>query len=79
MQNAQIAQLIEKTLDAEVYVEGDGCHFSVTIISEQFTGLSRLKRQQTVYQLLNPYIESGDVHAVNMKTYTRQEWNNNHG
>ena len=57
-----------------VQVEGDGYHYDLTIVSDAFLGKSRVARQQWVYARLNDYITSGRLHAVNMKTWTKIEW-----
>jgi acid stress-induced BolA-like protein IbaG/YrbA len=57
-----------------VLIESDGSHFLLTIVSDEFEGLSKIKRQQKVYACLNEYISNGSMHAVSMKTYTPVEW-----
>jgi acid stress-induced BolA-like protein IbaG/YrbA len=57
-----------------LHVEGDGRHFDAIIVSDQFEGLSTLKRQQRVYGFLNELITQGQLHAFSMKTYTPKEW-----
>jgi len=54
-------------------VIGDGQHFEAVIVSEEFTGLSRIQRQQRVNKTLGARI-TGDIHALSMKTFTPQEW-----
>ncbi|OED41094.1 cell division protein BolA [Endozoicomonas sp. (ex Bugula neritina AB1)] len=68
--------LEEKISGAEVLVEGEGCDFRVTIISDEFQGKMPVKRQQMVYAHLNPLIASGEIHAVTMVTKTRAELGN---
>ncbi len=51
--------------------EGES-HFAVTIISEKFTGLSRVARHKLVYDALRDELNSG-VHALRMKTLTPEE------
>ena len=46
---------------------------AVEIVSDVFEGLSRVKRQQLVYKALNERIESGEIHAVSMRTYSPEE------
>ena len=58
----------------DVIIGGDDYHIQLTIIAAQFSGLAKIKRQQAVYAVLNPYIQQGDLHAVTMKTYTPEEW-----
>jgi acid stress-induced BolA-like protein IbaG/YrbA len=45
------------------------------LVSEAFSGLSRVKRQQLVYSFLNEKINSGEIHAVSMKCLTPEENN----
>lgn len=59
--------------DCQVSVEGDGGKFLVTVIGDVFAGLNPVKRQQLVYQHLNPHIQSGAVHAVSMQLHTPEE------
>lgn len=58
---------------AEVAVGGDGYHVDLTVISDVFDGLSRLKRQQAVYATLDAAIRSGALHAVNIHASTVAE------
>ncbi len=51
----------------------DGDKLAVTIVSEQFEGLNRVKRQQKIYVLLDELIKSGEIHAVSMVTRTPEE------
>ena len=77
---AAIKALIEDSLiGAEALVEGDGRHFEAIIISEAFTGRSRLQRQQLVYQFLGDEFTQGRIHALSMKTYTPEEWESMNG
>ena len=54
-------------------VIGDGQHFEAVIVSEEFAGLSRIQRQQRVNKTLGDRM-TGDIHALSMKTFTPQEW-----
>lgn len=75
MDNVSLQALIQEALpDAMVIVEGDGQHFQAIIVSEQFAQQSRVQRQQVVYKALGDSFQSGALHALNMKTYTPQEW-----
>jgi acid stress-induced BolA-like protein IbaG/YrbA len=55
-----------------ITVEGDLYHVQITIADNSFVGLSRLKREQAVYQHLQPYISSGVLHAVTLKTLVQE-------
>jgi acid stress-induced BolA-like protein IbaG/YrbA len=62
--------------DGVVYVKasGDGYHYELTVVSNQFEGMRTLLRQQWVYDKLQNYITSGALHALTMKTWTEAEW-----
>ena len=54
-------------------VEGDGEHFEAIIVSSQFVGKSHIQRQQLVNALLKADFDSGELHALSMKTLTPDE------
>lgn len=58
---------------AHLEVEGDGRHFSATIVSAEFSGLTRIKRHQRVYAALGERMRE-EIHALSMKTLTPEEW-----
>jgi len=75
MDAAQLKQMVEASIaDAQVFVEGGGDRFNITVIAEQFAGLSPVKRQQAVYAGINHLIIDGTIHAVNLQTYTPEQW-----
>ncbi len=47
-------------------------HFKLQIVSEQFTGLSILKRHQLVYQALAELLKT-DIHALSIQAKTPSE------
>ena len=51
----------------------DGTHFEAVIVSEAFSGKSRVQRHQLVYQTLGDRMRA-EIHALSIKTYTPQEW-----
>ncbi len=59
--------------NAQVAVEGDGRHFFATIISDEFSGVSTLKRHRLVYDVLGERMKE-DIHALSIKTYTQAEY-----
>jgi acid stress-induced BolA-like protein IbaG/YrbA len=52
----------------------DGTHFEGTIVSRLFEGLNRVKQHQLVFNALGDKMKS-EIHALSMKTYTPNEWN----
>lgn len=68
------ALLNEKLMGCDINVETNGGHYNVTVVGDIFEGKRPVQRQQLVYSALRDQIAAGDIHAVNMKTYTPQEW-----
>lgn len=67
-------KILEEQLKARVLIETDGRHYKATLISPLFEGQRLLERQQAVNAVINPYLQSGVLHAFSMKTYTETEW-----
>lgn len=51
----------------------DGKHFFLHVVSEQFVGMSPVARSQLVYEILDPYMKTGAIHALRMNLKTPQE------
>lgn len=49
-----------------------GGHFYLTIVSNQFSGKSRIQRHQLIYKELGDMMKS-DIHALSIKAYTPEE------
>ena len=63
---------------AHLEVEGDGQHFRAVIVSEKFSGLSRVRQHQLVYQVLGERMRE-EIHALSLQTYTPEAWAANAG
>lgn len=75
MDAQQIEAILREALDVEeVQAKTDGSHAHVIVVSEAFTDLSRLKREQMVNKPLNAAISDGSIHALTIKTYTPEQW-----
>lgn len=80
MDPLEIETLIRQGLACvDVNVAGDGRHFEALVVSEEFAGLTKVKRQQRVYQTVRPQLDSGELHALSLKTFTPEEWEAQHG
>lgn len=76
----QIETWIRNGLPCEhLVVEGDGHHFQAIIVSAEFAGLTRVKRQQRVYQTVLDKLNSGELHAISLQTLTPEEWRSRNG
>ena len=74
MDESEIRALLAEGLgDCEIQMQVDGARLGMVITAEIFSGLSRVKRQQLIYGLLNDKIGSGEIHAVSMKCLTPAE------
>jgi len=63
--------------DAEVTVEdltGGGDHLQATVVSAAFEGKPKVKQHQLVYSALREAMDSEAIHALALKTYTPQAW-----
>ncbi len=78
MQANEIKQLIETGLtQCTALVEGDdGVHFTACVITSDFAGKNRIQKQQMVYATLGNRIHDGTIHALSIKTFTPDEWQN---
>ena len=75
MQTEAIANLIREGMPgAQVDVTGNGSHFEAVVVSDLFTGKSPLQRQRLVMATVKPQIESGELHALSIKTFTPEQW-----
>ena len=74
MDASQITTELDAELtDCQVTVEGGDGKYLVTVIGDVFEGLNAVKRQQTIYKILNAHITSGAIHAVTMSLMTVTE------
>ncbi len=58
-------------------LSGDGRHWYATIVSPAFAGKRLIERHQQVYATLGRRLQTDEVHALSMKTYTPAEWATN--
>jgi acid stress-induced BolA-like protein IbaG/YrbA len=71
----QLKALITQGLAcAHCALEGDDRHWYATIVSASFEGKRLIQRHQMVYATLGGRMETDEVHALSMKTYTPTEW-----
>ena len=75
MENHEIQTVLMNALPLQqVKVSGDGCQLQVIAVCEMFDGMSRVKKQQSVYAPLKEYIPDNRIHALSIKAFTPQEW-----
>lgn len=77
MNSKQLKSIIEHSMEnAKVFIETqDNVHFKAIIISPKFAKIDqRVKQHQLIYSIINEYINSGEIHAISIKTYSPDEW-----
>ena len=76
MNPEEIKIMIENGLQTSfVRVEGDGSHFEAIVVSDEFEGKMLIERHKLVYGTLGDAMEER-IHALSMKTYTADQWDN---
>ena len=71
----EVKALIEAGMPGStVTVTGDGSKFEATVVSAEFEGKTMVQEQKLVYATVNQEITSGALHALTIKAFTPQEW-----
>ncbi|AEH37949.1 BolA family protein [Halopiger xanaduensis] len=79
MKPDEVEELIESALeDAEATVthardEHDEDHLAATVVSPAFEGLPLVQQHQRVYDALDDHMTT-DIHALELSTYTPEEY-----
>lgn len=75
MTNEELQSIIAAGMPCDhLELTGDGRHWYATIVSSAFEGLRAIQRHQRVYATLGARLQTDEVHALSMKTYTPAEW-----
>jgi acid stress-induced BolA-like protein IbaG/YrbA len=75
MTSEELQTIIAAGLTCEhIELSGDGRHWYATIVSSEFEGKRLIQRHQRVYATLGGRMQTDEVHALSMKTYTPTEW-----
>jgi acid stress-induced BolA-like protein IbaG/YrbA len=75
MTSDELQALISAGLTCEyIQVEGDGRHWTATIVSPEFEGKRRIQRHQRVYETLGAKMRTDEIHALSMHAVTPAEW-----
>ncbi len=73
----QVEAMIKTQLpDAEVWVKdlGGGDHLEAVVVSEAFSGKTRVSQHQLVYSALKEPLASEAIHALALRTFTPTDW-----
>lgn len=70
-----IVKLIESGMPGcQALVTGDGRHFEAVVISDEFEGKTPIQKQRLVMATVKTQLESDELHALSIKTYTQAQW-----
>ena len=72
-------RLTEKFSESFIEVEDmtmNNNHFSILIISDIFNDLSLVDRHKIIYNIFKDELTK-EIHALQIKTYTKNEWKKN--
>ncbi|MFA9486503.1 BolA/IbaG family iron-sulfur metabolism protein [Moraxella haemolytica] len=64
---------------AHLQAANQGNKFEVLIVDAVFEGKRPVQRQQAVYAIVNPHIQSGAMHALTIHALTPDEYNTKKG
>jgi acid stress-induced BolA-like protein IbaG/YrbA len=53
---------------------GTSDHFQVVVIAPAFEGKSMLEQHRLVKGIFDNHIQTGELHALSLKTYTPEQW-----
>lgn len=73
-----IQNLILQALpNAKVQVQDpnrDGQHFAAIVVAPEFEGITMIKQHKLVYGAIQEHLDSGAIHALQLKTYSLSQW-----
>tara|TARA_Y100000768_G_scaffold291828_1_gene225804 strand:- start:431 stop:652 length:222 start_codon:yes stop_codon:yes gene_type:complete len=59
--------------EADISLDGEHCNSKVLIVSEKFEGLNSLQRHKLVLGALKDHFQSGELHALSLRTKSPSE------
>ena len=75
MTSEELQAIISDGLDCQhIELSSDGQHWYATIVSSDFEGQRLIQRHQRVYATLGGRLQTNEVHALSMKSFTPAEW-----
>jgi stress-induced morphogen len=68
-----------ETLASGTYAEvmdltGTQDHYQAIVVSPAFEGKIMIQQHRLVLDLVKPEVDSGEVHALTLKTFTPEQW-----
>ena len=70
---AKIEEQLLRHDSQKIEVVVDGNRANIEVVSDVFSGMSRVARQQLIYSCINDLIQDGRLHAVSITTRALSE------
>ncbi|MDQ1237604.1 MAG: BolA/IbaG family iron-sulfur metabolism protein [Wigglesworthia glossinidia] len=75
MEIKEIKNILKNKLQFnDIHITNNGKYFKITLISDIFSQLNHVQREQMIYKYLKPYIKNNSIHAISIYPYTLKEW-----
>jgi acid stress-induced BolA-like protein IbaG/YrbA len=71
---ARIETLANGTQAEVIDLTGTQDHYQALVISDAFEGKMMIEQHRMVFGLVKPEVDSGELHALTLKTYTPAQW-----
>ncbi len=71
---ARIETLAPGTQAEVIDLTGTQDHYQALVISNAFEGKMMIEQHRMVFGLVKPEVDSGELHALTLKTYTPAQW-----
>ena len=72
----KLVNIFKNDIIEVIDTNGMNDHFSIFVISDKFLNMSLIDRHKLIYKLFTKEL-GNEIHALQIKTYTNKEWNNN--
>ena len=78
MNRAQLEDTIRGLLKVDVIeiedLTGTSDHWRVMIVSPDFEGKTKIEQHKLIFDPLQDKIQSNEIHALTLKTFTPEKW-----
>ena len=70
----KLVNIFKNDIIEVIDTNGMNNHFSIFLISDKFLNMSLIDRHKLIYKLFEKEL-TNEIHALQIKTYTKDEWN----
>lgn len=73
---SKIEKAFTETKAEVIDLTGTRDHYQASIVSPAFSGKLMIEQHRMIYHLFQKEIDSGELHALTLKTYTPEQYKN---